>query len=256
MQDAASLASNNKEFWMLLVYAARCVSDARPSLRAAVASCLLRTLERVQGDQKRWTRAGWTDFTASKTEYTVSASKVIETIREERQTTISCLSDHFTNYVGDYMDVKRNGRTDFRILTLSNSSSIRLAVISLLKKHPDITIQLLILESRPRCEGADMAAFIHEHTDVYKGRISIMLMPDCALATATKDVDFVLLGADRISHEGNVSNKLGSLAAAMCAKQQNRNVEVVVINDIDKIAGTSATEEELEVHPSSELSRA
>jgi translation initiation factor 2B subunit (eIF-2B alpha/beta/delta family) len=78
----------------------------------------------------------------------------------------------------------------------------------------------------------------------------------------------VLLGADRISPEGNVSNKIGSLAVSMMAATIRSSEErtpiwpsiiryprVLVVSDSDKIvaANKGEAEESPEMHPASEL---
>jgi translation initiation factor 2B subunit (eIF-2B alpha/beta/delta family) len=100
-----------------------------------------------------------------------------------------------------------------------------------------------------------MASWIYTRT-LHKSRLSVIIMPDCAVATAVQNIDIVLLGADCINPNGNVSNKMGSLAAALCAKQQNQNVSVVVLSDTEKIAVPGEGMEGHEIHPSSELSTA
>jgi translation initiation factor 2B subunit (eIF-2B alpha/beta/delta family) len=67
----------------------------------------------------------------------------------------------------------------------------------------------------------------------------------------------VLLGADRISPEGDVSNKIGSLSAAVMAKRTDRqaSAKVVVVSDTDKIVGENIEPggQKAEMHPASEL---
>lgn len=89
-----------------------------------------------------------------------------------------------------------------------------------------------------------------------KARLKIRIYPDCAVATATKEAQLVLLGADRISAAGDVSNKIGSLAAALCVKRRNRAAQVVVVSDEDKIVAGGMEEGEKEVHPGSEMTEA
>ncbi len=109
-----------------------------------------------------------------------------------------------------------------------------------------------------------MAAQIHHHSGIDRRRLFIHIVPDCAVGTAIKDTDIVLLGADEISPTGNISNKIGSLAAAVCAKKLNKKSLVVVLSDTEKIAATTsiaATEcdnntEAIEHHHSSELATA
>jgi translation initiation factor 2B subunit (eIF-2B alpha/beta/delta family) len=119
----------------------------------------------------------------------------------------------------------------------------------------NVPFHLTIMESRPRCEGADMAAQIYASAP-NRHRLSIRMIPDCAVGTVSRDIDIVLLGADRISSTGDVSNKIGSLAAVLCAKHWNQDTTVVAISDIDKIAPPGLDVKTIETHPAHELSSA
>ena len=86
-----------------------------------------------------------------------------------------------------------------------------------------------------------------------RARVQIRIFPDCAVAAAAKQADLLLLGADRISCSGDVSNKIGSLAATLCLKTLNPRAPVVAVSDVDKIVPSGVEEEEKEVHPHSEM---
>jgi translation initiation factor 2B subunit (eIF-2B alpha/beta/delta family) len=120
---------------------------------------------------------------------------------------------------------------------------------------PNVPFHLTIMESRPRCEGADMAARIYASAP-NRRRLSIRMIPDCTVGTVSRHIDIVLLGADRISSTGDVSNKIGSLAAALCARHWNQEIAVVAISDIDKIAPPGLEVKTIETHPAHELSSA
>lgn len=53
-----------------------------------------------------------------------------------------------------------------------------------------------------------------------------------------------------------MSNKIGSLAAAMCIKTLNPKSQVVVVSDADKIVAKGAVEGPKEAHPESEMMEA
>jgi translation initiation factor 2B subunit (eIF-2B alpha/beta/delta family) len=263
----APVASSWGEFWATMVHAAKHLSQARPSMSAAITSCLLRTLERVA---RRWNeeQAGGVQGTA---EFANIARDILDEIQQERRKISTQLGESFTfwlkNHYTHVPDVlfgsspiippksplRSNPRRTIRILTLSNSSAIRTAILHALAWLTEYDFHLTILESRPRCEGADMAAQILLAT-TNRDRLSICIVPDCAIGTASRNMDIVLFGADRISSTGDVSNKTGSLAAALCAKQQNPSVIVVVVSDIDKIAAPGLEQHAPESHPSRELS--
>lgn len=275
----ASVATTWGKFWAIMVHAAKQLGRARPSMSAAITSCLLRTLERIA---RRWNDEQEKGHRNTADLVNIARNLLNEIRRERRQISMR-LDENLTSWLKTYYnDVSSMliasspvlpvtypqrplsqrppsqqppARTTVRILALSNSSTIRSAILHALATLTGFDFQLTILESRPRCEGADMAAqMLSAASD--KSRLSIRIVPDCAVGTASRNIDIVLLGADRISAAGDVSNKSGSLAAALCAKQQNKEVAVVVVSDIDKIAAPQLEAHIPETHPSRELSSA
>jgi translation initiation factor 2B subunit (eIF-2B alpha/beta/delta family) len=71
---------------------------------------------------------------------------------------------------------------------------------------------------------------------IERERLNIRIAPDCAVATMVREVDILLIGADKIAANGAVSNKIGSCGAAVCAKTLCNDVQVVVVSESDKIA--------------------
>ncbi|KAG4432717.1 hypothetical protein IFR05_011795 [Cadophora sp. M221] len=71
-------------------------------------------------------------------------------------------------------------------------------------------------------------------------RLEITIATDVSVALMAKDVDFVLLGTDRINEGGDVSNKTGSYPAVLCAQALSYispvTVKVVVLSGIEKVA--------------------
>ncbi|QRC99243.1 hypothetical protein JI435_065730 [Parastagonospora nodorum SN15] len=267
----ASVATTWGKFWAIMVHAAKQLGQARPSMSAAITSCLLRTLERVA---RRWNDE--TEKGQRNTEDLVRIARgLLEEIRTERRQISARLDETFAVWLKENFTQKPPSGVPFisgpgipfniptppktprtiRILTLSNSSTIRSVILHALAALPTFDFHLTILESRPRCEGADMASHIlSAATD--KQRIAVRIVPDSAVGTAARNIDIVLLGADRISSAGDVSNKSGSLAAALCVKQLNSNAAVIVVSDIDKIAAPELEESARESHPAHELSSA
>ncbi|KAL5116394.1 hypothetical protein ACEQ8H_005742 [Pleosporales sp. CAS-2024a] len=271
----ASVATTWGKFWAIMVHAARQLGQARPSMSAAISSCLLRTLERVA---RRWNDE--TEKGQRNTQDLVRIARgLLEEIQRERRQIAARLDEAFATWLKENFTAKPSRNVPFitgpgipftvptppktpqtiRILTLSNSSTIRSVILHALVALPSFHLHLTILESRPRCEGADMAAQILFSAASDKQRLSVRIMPDSAVGTAARNVDLVLLGADRISSTGDVSNKSGSLAAALCAKQVNSNALVIVVSDMDKIAAPELQDQQqqaVEIHPSRELSSA
>lgn len=269
IEAAGRAAESRNNLWHAAVFAVRALCDARPSMNAAVTSCLLRALDRVKG--------AWESCEGAEGRMTVEglagiAIQECEDMLEGRWKTGVRLGAHFVEYITKHSKVitlrinteefpshsNQHPNHTLTLLTLSNSSTIRSCLYTLLTTLPEIKLTLHILESRPRCEGADLAAqLIASLPTSSHSRLRIRIFPDCAVGPAVRDVDFVLLGADRIAPSGDVSNKIGSLGVAVMARQEQAGTraQVVVISEVDKIAANDAhgTGENVEVHPASEL---
>ena len=76
-------------------------------------------------------------------------------------------------------------------------------------------------------------------------RLSVEIASDSHIslfASSLTNSSFLVLGADRISSSGHVSNKTGSSAAAIIVKALNPKTRVVVLSETDKIAKPSDLE--------------
>jgi len=74
-------------------------------------------------------------------------------------------------------------------------------------------IRALVTESRPYCEGREMARYLGQQG------IPTRMILDAAIAQYVKEADLILVGVDRVSEEIFV-NKVGTLAIAMAAKHE------------------------------------
>ncbi|KAJ5163970.1 uncharacterized protein N7500_005800 [Penicillium coprophilum] len=127
------------------------------------------------------------------------------------------------------------------VLTLSSSSTIRDSILEAFASLPILNLDLRILESRPLCEGVKMASSIFS---AFQSRfplssdrhLKLSVYTDASAALASKGVDFVLLGADQISHLGAVSNKTGSLPTVLSAKYVCPSAKVLVLSELEKVA--------------------
>ncbi len=70
-------------------------------------------------------------------------------------------------------------------------------------------------ETRPRLQGARLTAW-----ELVRAGIPSSLLPDSAAATLIRDgkIDCVILGADRITANGDVANKIGTFALSVICK--------------------------------------
>ena len=214
----------------LTIAAYHLIYSGRPSMNSAISSAVLAALK-IVNDLPRW-------FT--KTSNIMGQVDQHITFREQDSENI-CKA--FTTFIRDH--AWKN--TEVTILTLSSSSTIRSAINHLLKSESDLRIKLKILESRPLCEGVSMAAAVLSAANQASSadRLSIQIAPDSHLAyfaSNLKSPSFLILGADRISPSGHVSNKTGSSAAAIVTKTLSPSTKVVVLSDTDKIAQPSHLE--------------
>ncbi|KAF9741111.1 translation initiation factor eif-2b subunit family protein [Paraphaeosphaeria minitans] len=247
---AATTAQNRNELWEMTIFVAKELSKARPSMAAAITSCLLRALDEVSKlwealDEKR---------NKAPDDLAAMARRQIVRILEKRKEAGMRLSDNFAERLRAYCRQRLDNTHTLTILTLSNSNTIRASILTTLSTLIFLNLNLLILESRPRFEGATMASQLVSSTSAdARSRLRIRILPDCAVATAAKDAQLVLLGAKRISASGDVSSKIGSLAAAVCIKTLNPKAQIVAISDVDKIVAKGVEEVEKETHPASEM---
>ncbi|CEJ80079.1 hypothetical protein VHEMI00284 [[Torrubiella] hemipterigena] len=122
-----------------------------------------------------------------------------------------------------------------RLLTLSSSSTISAALTRVIETSTT-SLDIRILESRPLFEGASLASKLAAVSPfAAASKPSITVYPDAGVALACKDIDFVLLGADIIDKQGNVSNKTGSLPAVLSAKYMCPSCKIIVVAEKDKI---------------------
>lgn len=134
------------------------------------------------------------------------------------------------------------------ILTLSASSTIRDSILEAFASLDIYTLDLRILESRPLCEGVNMASTILSSFQAMfpppsDRHLKLTVYTDASAALASKGVNFVLLGADRISDIGSVNNKTGSLPAVLSARHVNPPVKVLAISELEKVAEPGAEQD-------------
>ncbi|KKY15872.1 putative translation initiation factor eif-2b subunit family protein [Phaeomoniella chlamydospora] len=226
----------DSEWWTCLRVAAwQLIYSGRPSMNAAISSAILKAL---RGALPKI-------HTGSMTGFQEIESVLSQTI-SERSASSTKISKAFESYISSlenwpFLD-------EITIVTLSSSSTIRASILHLLASHTNLKLQLHILESRPLCEGASLAASLitsfREISTSDLGRLKITIIPDThithIISTPSSSARILLLGADRISRSGNVSNKMGSLSAAIICRTLCPDMKIVVCSETDKIAKPSS----------------
>ncbi len=103
------------------------------------------------------------------------------------------------------------------IFTLSNSSN----VFSVIKENKDMINKVLISESYPGSEGAIFA------TEIKNYGIDVELYPDASISNAIERSNVVLIGADNLTIDGCLFNKVGTKNASIIAGYYGKPVIAV-----------------------------
>lgn len=182
---------------------------------------------------------------------------IIESSIGKREAMTKRLCEAFDSYLREEVIGKAvtEHKKTLRLMTLSASSTIRESILHFLRMggcNSDISLESLdvrVLESRPLYEGVSLAsAIVSSFQSVREGptRLNVSLYTDSSAALAARDIDVLLIGADRIAgYDGAVSNKIGSLAAVLAAKYVSPQARILVISELDKVAQA----ESIESHP-------
>jgi hypothetical protein len=92
---AACTAVTWTEFWAMMVHAAKTLSNARPSMSAAITSCLLRALERIARYWNKEEARG----RQSTSEFARIAGGTFDQIREKRKEINTHMGESFTDWL-------------------------------------------------------------------------------------------------------------------------------------------------------------
>jgi len=103
-------------------------------------------------------------------------------------------------------------------------------------------------ETRPWLQGARLTAW-----ELAQDGIASTLIADSAAAWLMKsgELDWILVGADRIAANGDVANKIGTYSLAVLAKQHG--VKLMVVAPVSTIDFTMETGEEVEIEERNQI---
>lgn len=164
------------------------------------------------------------------------------------------IKDAFVSYLQSNCTSSEDqqGKDKIIIMTVSASSTIRDSILDAFGTLENVkALELRVLESRPLYEGVTIASSLYSQ---FKSRfpassqnknLEIKIYTDASAAIAATDVDFLLIGADRISATKGISNKTGSLPAVLSAKHVQPSVRVLVMSDLAKVEGLNGEESQL-----------
>ncbi|PVH78940.1 nagb/rpia/CoA transferase-like protein [Cadophora sp. DSE1049] len=249
--------STSVEFWRELRWRAwHLAKNGRPSMGAAIEAKLFKTLELVNRELQV---LGSDTLGIPLSNLKGVVESVLEYKIAEGKQSLEPIGKAFLEYVKSNWDVDDEGKLpkSTKIVTLSASGTTHACLTSLIEalSQKGMSINITFLESRPNFEGATAATAIlssfADKPEVLKN-LSIEIIPDASVATAVVDADYVIFGGDKVIPNGNVSNKIGSCAAAVTAKALNPACKVVALFETDKITGSGFDSEYLTVESNDE----
>lgn len=235
------------EWWTKIRFAAWHIwKNGRESMGAAILSALLaalKTMEEILQQQKTTIEAR--DALVAELDRRVAA----------RQHAAKAISVTFASFLQDHFSSKVECRKPIKVLTLSESSTITHALRHVIATS-SLFLDVRILESRPLFEGVSLASALlpdgstHSSDDhavqgedvceAPQSKLQLTLFTDASATLASQGVDILLLGADRISESGDVSNKTGSLPAVLSVKHVAPEAKIVILSEQEKVAPPGA----------------
>ncbi|MEB3806983.1 MAG: hypothetical protein GSR73_05655 [Desulfurococcales archaeon] len=112
---------------------------------------------------------------------------------------------------------------DAKIATISYSSSVEAVLLASADRKPYVTV----LESRPGGEGAVLASTLRD------AGLRVRLLPDSMMYRAVEESDVVVVGADAVTRDACLVNKVGTRQVALLAGLYKK--PVLAVFDLLKI---------------------
>ncbi|ETS74224.1 hypothetical protein PFICI_14090 [Pestalotiopsis fici W106-1] len=201
--------------------------NGRESMGAAITSSIVTVLDKIEEVLKKVK----TNPEGQKDEVLSEIDKFLE----QRDSAVDRLRGFFVEHIIANTFDNRNPQDTLSVLTMSYSSTISGSLLAAARSL-NVALDLRILESRPLCEGVTLASKLLEEATP-EDNVNVTLYSDASAAIAAQGVDAFLLGADRISAEGDVSNKTGTLPTALSTRYVSPNAKIIVLSEVEKIAG-------------------
>ena len=216
--------------------------NGRPSMGAAIESVVFKALADAKSKWKEEVSSSLDTIQLQRMRTSIDSA--IEATIAARRNSLDTLAGHFVKFLENNSPSKVNDespRPSMHIVTLSSSGTLTQCLASLIenpsKKMPNI--KLTVLESRPNFEGVSFAnnllTSVNKDEEIL-ARLKIEIVSDASVASVVENADYLLLGGDKVLQDGSVSNKIGSLPAAVLAKTLNPNCKVLAVFETSKIA--------------------
>lgn len=153
------------------------------------------------------------DHFAAVKKYLETVSKIILDSSSNKLTKF--LNSFEATEINKYQKLAEVFRTKYgmcnRLLTISRSGTLLIVFKHLASKNKKL--RLTVLESRPTFEGRQMAKSLID------SGIKVELITDAMMSYAVRNIDAVVIGADKILKTGSVVNKVGSYPLALLCKE-------------------------------------
>jgi ribose 1,5-bisphosphate isomerase len=159
------------------------------------------------------------------------------------------LCDEMISSIGYFLDKIKNSKKE---IATAFSKLIKTKVSIMTHCHSSTTVEVIkkinedrkvkevyVTETRPLYQGYITAKKLRE------SNINVKLIVDSASGMFMKNVDLVLVGADAITLNGDVINKIGTYPIAVVAKEENKNFFVTA--ESYKIATNAKTGKEIAI---------
>ncbi|KAI1501346.1 translation initiation factor eIF-2B subunit family protein [Biscogniauxia marginata] len=239
--------SLDESWWANIRMAAWHLCKVRESMGAAITTAIVKALDQIEAAFLV------TDLTPA--EKVRRMIEDLDTQLDKRNFATNQIADSLVAYLRQSVLSGAEPKKSISILTLSYSSTISNCLLQAVSSL-GVSLDLRVLESRPLYEGVTLASKVLEAGN-QKADMNITLHSDASVAHAARGIDILVLGADRLSSAGDVSNKIGSLPAVLSARHVAPQSKVVILSETEKIARPgSMNEHESEENDPAELTRA
>jgi len=148
---------------------------------------------------------------------------VIQAVDFSSETNVSSLVENVSKVAGEFLEKLKQSKQ-----TIASVGSKRVADGSRVLTHCHSSTVMKILK-QAKSDGKQFELFCTESRPVFQGRITAKEMVEAGIKTTMfvdsavrhfiNEVDFVVVGADAITSEGNMINKIGTSMIALAAKE-------------------------------------
>ncbi|KAF3937131.1 hypothetical protein ABW19_dt0205169 [Dactylella cylindrospora] len=205
--------TNISDWWTTLRLYGWHLFHSRPAMSSSIQNCIIRILHHIQ------TTLPTLPLCPQERADAVS-SLILNSLKSTRSKSYSMpqMFGELVRGLHSFVDARDHKRL-FNILVHSNSSVMASSLVSLFHCPDRPRVRVFVLESRPLFEGVTLARYLRSQIPSECGQnlpaVTVEVAVDAAVGNYTKVADLYVLAADRIYPNGDVSNKIGCLAAAL-----------------------------------------